>query len=73
MADITIYKPSTVTVQVIDGTPPDLTPLQAQLDAANQTIATLNAKITAARAKAQADKDADNASVAGQGVLDALA
>jgi class 3 adenylate cyclase len=35
-------------------------------------IAALQAKISAAKAAAQADKDADNASVAGQGVLDAL-
>jgi hypothetical protein len=41
--------------------------------AKDQTISTLNAKIAAAKIQAQADKDADNASVAGQGVLDALA
>lgn len=57
-----------------------LAALQAQLDAANATITQLNAdksamqvKIDAAKAAAQADKDADAANVAGQGVLDALA
>lgn len=42
----------------------------AQLQADN---AALRAKIDAAIAQAQADKDADAANVAGQGVLDALA
>lgn len=52
---------------------PDTNPLQAQLDAALVENAALRAKIDAARAAAQADKDADAANVAGQGVLDALA
>ena len=48
MADVTIYKPANVTVQVVDGNPPvDLT---AELAAANATIAVLQAKITAAQA-----------------------
>lgn len=49
------------------------TDLQTKLDAANATIATLQGKIEAAKSAAQADKDADAANVAGQGVLDALA
>lgn len=80
MADVTIYKPATVSVQVVDGSPPDLSVLTAQvatlttqLATANATIAAMQAKITSAIAKAQADKDADAANVAGQGVLDALA
>jgi hypothetical protein len=59
---------------------PDVNPLQAQLDAANAMVLSLQgeknalqAKIDAAKAAAQADKDADAANVAGQGVLDALA
>lgn len=52
---------------------PDVNPLQAQLDAALAENTALKAKIDAARAAAQADKDADAAAVAGQGVLDALA
>ena len=71
MADITIYKDPSVTVEVIDGVPPadqsaEIAALQAQLDAAT-------AKITAARAAAQAAKDADAVTVDGQAVLDALA
>lgn len=52
---------------------PNVNPLQAQLDAVLAANAGLQAKIDAARAAAQADKDADAAAVAGQGVLDALA
>lgn len=63
------YDPSKVTVNLVTGG----NPLQAQLDTANTTIATLTAKINAAKAAAQADNDADKANVAGQGVLDALA
>lgn len=71
MADITIYKPATVTVSVIDGDPPvDQT---AQITALTQQVAALQAKIDAAKVAAQADKDADNANIAGQGVLNALA
>jgi hypothetical protein len=54
--------------------------LQTQLTAANASVtgltsdkAALQAKIDAAKTAAQADKDADAANVAGQGVLDALA
>lgn len=71
MADITIYKPSTLTVQVLEGEPPaDQSVLIAQLQADN---ATLQAKIDAARTAAQAAKDRDAATVDGQAVLDALA
>lgn len=78
MADVTIYKPATVTVQVIDGDPPvdqsqQVADLTAQLAAANATITTLQGKIAAAVAAAQAAKDADAAVVDGQSVLDALA
>ena len=64
--------------QIIDGQPPVdqsalVAQLQADLAAANADKAGLQAKIDAAKAAAQADKDADNANVAGQGVLDALA
>ncbi len=84
MATVTIYDPSNQ-VQVINGNPPvDQSALVAQLQSdlaeANESLATANAdkaalqtKIDAAKAAAQADKDADNANVAGQGVLDALA
>lgn len=70
MADITIYKDAAVTVEVIDGVPPAdqsaaIAALQAQVDA-------LTAKIVAARAAAQASKDADALTVEGQAVLDAL-
>lgn len=70
MADITIYKDASVTVEVIDGVPPAdqsaaIAALQAQVDA-------LTAKIVAARAAAQASKDADALTVEGQAVLDAL-
>ena len=70
MADITIYKDASVTVEVLDGVPPAdqsaaIAALQAQVDA-------LTAKIVAARAAAQASKDADALTVEGQAVLDAL-
>jgi hypothetical protein len=51
----------------------DKAALQVQLDAANTSVSSLNAKITAAKNAAQSDKDADAANAAGQGVLDALA
>lgn len=71
MADITIYKPAALTLNVIDGEPPaDQSALVAQLQADN---ATLQAKIDAARTAAQAAKDRDAANVEGQAVLDALA
>jgi hypothetical protein len=48
MADITIYKPAAVTVEVVDGVPPvDQTALVAQLQA---QVAALQAKIDAATA-----------------------
>ena len=71
MADITIYKPAALTIDVIEGEPPaDQSALIAQLQADN---AALTAKIDAARAAAQAAKDRDAANVDGQAVLDALA
>lgn len=71
MADITIYKPAGLTLNVIEGEPPaDQSVLIAQLQADN---ATLQAKIDAARVAAQAAKDRDAANVEGQAVLDALA
>lgn len=42
-------------------------------DAAQGQVTALQSKINAAKVKAQADKDADAANTAGQGVLDALA
>lgn len=51
----------------------DKATLQSNLDAANASVSSLQAKIDAAKTAAQADKDADAANVAGQGVLDALA
>lgn len=78
MADITIYKPAAETVVVIDGDPPTdqsaiIAQLTAERDAAIAERDALQAKINAAVTAAQADKDADAANVAGQGVLDALA
>ena len=85
MADITIYKPVGLEVVVIDGQPPvDQSALVAQLqnDLAAMTVArdaaaaerdALAAKIAAAIAAAQAEKAADEATTAGQAVLDALA
>jgi hypothetical protein len=52
---------------------PDVNPLQATVDALTAENNALKAKIDAARAAAQADKDADAANVSGQGVLEALA
>jgi multidrug resistance efflux pump len=74
---ITIFKPSDVQVTVIDGDPPvdqsaTVAQLQADLAAANAANATLQSRIDAARAAAQAAKDRDAASVEGQDVLDAL-
>lgn len=85
MAQITIYHDSDVTVNVVEGIPPadqsaliaqlqaDLAVMTAERDALQSQVITLQGKIDAAKAAAQADKDADNANVAGQGVLDALA
>jgi hypothetical protein len=64
MADITIFKPAALTIDIIEGVPPtDQSALVAQLQG----------KIDAARTAAQAAKDADAATVDGQAVLDALA
>ena len=71
MADITIYKPAGLTVNVVDGDPP--TDQSAEIAALTAANAALQAKIDAARAAAQAAKDADAANVEGQAVLDALA
>ena len=51
----------------------DKAQLQSSLDTANATVTALQGKIAAAKTAAQADKDADDAREAGQGVLDALA
>jgi multidrug resistance efflux pump len=74
---ITIFKPADVQVTVIDGDPPvdqsaQVAALQADLAAANAANATLQSRIDAARAAAQAAKDRDAANVEGQDVLDAL-
>lgn len=71
MADITIYKDPSLTVEVIDGPPP--ADQSAQIAALQAEIDTLSAKILAGRAAAQAAKDADAATIDGQAVLDALA
>ena len=48
MADVTVYKPANVTVQVVDGNPPvDQSALVASLQA---QVAALQAKIDAAKA-----------------------
>ena len=80
MAQVTIYHDADVTVNVVDGAPPDTAALQAQLDAANAQIAQLQADNVALRdfanlaiADAQARKDADAGKVEGQDVLDAAA
>lgn len=62
---------------LINGNPPVdqsalVTQLTSDLATANGTITTLQGKIAAALTAAQADKAADAANVAGQGVLDAL-
>jgi uncharacterized membrane protein len=70
-ADVTIYRdPAQVNVIVVNGVPP--TDQSAQVATLTAALATANAKIAAARTAAQADKDADDAREAGQGVLDAL-
>lgn len=85
MAQITIHKDLDVEIVIVDGPAPvdqsaQVSSLQAQVNSlqlalsqANADKAALQSKINNARAAAQADKDADNANVAGQGVLDALA
>ncbi len=75
---VVIYVPEGVECEVKEGSPPvdqsaevaALTQQVADLTTAN---AALQSKIDAAKAAAEADKAADAASVAGQGVLDALA
>ncbi len=81
MAQVTIYDPNGL-CQIINGEPPvDQSALVAQLQAANaqlaQDLATrtaerdaLQVKWNAALADAQARKDADNAKVEGQNLLD---
>ncbi len=71
MADITIYKPAGMTVDIKEGDPP--VDQSAQVAALTQQVADLTAKIDAARTAAQAAKDADAARVECQAVLDALA
>jgi hypothetical protein len=56
MAQVTIFKPAEITVQVIDGNPPvdqsaELEALQAQLATVTAERAALQAKIDASRAK----------------------
>lgn len=78
VADVSVYALAGVEVDVIAGLPPlDQTELVASLtlqvvDLTKANTA-LQAKIDAARAAAQSDKDADAASASGQAVLDALA
>jgi uncharacterized protein YlxW (UPF0749 family) len=62
MADITVFKPASLTVQVVDGVPPvdqsaqvamlqaQVASLQAQVASLQSQVATLNAKIAAAQA-----------------------
>jgi predicted secreted protein len=85
MADVTIYKPATLTISVIDGNPPAdqsalVASLQGQVATLTASLATATtardaalAKVAIARADAQARKDADAAKVDGQALLDALA
>ena len=58
MADVTIYKPSTLTVNIVDGDPPvdqsaTVAQLTTDLATANATISKLQAKIAAAAADLQ--------------------
>jgi len=71
MADITIYKPAALTIDVVEGTPP--ADQSAEIAALQAQVGTLTAKIDAARVAAQAAKDRDAENVEGQAVLDALA
>lgn len=71
MASITIYKPADMTVDIKEGEPP--ADQSAEIAALRDQVASLQAKIDAARAAAQAAKDRDAANVEGQAVLDALA
>jgi outer membrane murein-binding lipoprotein Lpp len=78
MAQITIYHDADVTVNIVDGAPPAdqsalVAQLQSDLSAMTAEMDQLQTKIDNAKASAQADKDADAANAAGQGVLDALA
>ncbi len=55
MADVTIYKPAGVTVNVIDGDPPvdqsaEVAALTTQVATLTAEVATLQGKITAAQA-----------------------
>lgn len=73
MADVSIDIRSGLSYEIkVDGQVP-VDPRDAQIAALTTERDALAAKVAAARAAAQADKDADAANVAGQGVLDALA
>ena len=71
MADITIYKPAGLVIDIIEGAPP--ADQSAEIAALQAQVAALTAKIDAARVAAQAAKDRDAENVEGQAVLDALA
>lgn len=78
MADITLWKPANVTVEVKDGTPPvdqsaQVTQLTADLQAANDKLTTYKTFADGVKTRAQARKDADTAKVEGQDDLDAAA
>lgn len=70
MSNMTIFKDADINLTVVDGVPPvDQTALVATLQG---QVASLQAKIDAARLAAQATKDRDAARVEGQDILDAL-
>lgn len=85
MADITVFKSASISVQVIDGVPPidqgaEVAILTAQVATLTTSLATMTAdrdaqaaKVALAIADAQARKSADAAKVEGQDLLDALA
>lgn len=69
MADVTIYKPANVTVDVVDGLPP--TDQSAQVAQLTADLATYKTFAQGVKERAQARKDADAAKVDGQDDLDA--
>lgn len=76
MADITIYKPPGLVVDVIDGDPPadqsaQIAQLTADLAAANATIGQFKTFRDAVVADANVRKSADAATVEGQNLIDA--
>lgn len=78
MAQVTVYADPGIVVDVVSGSPPadqsaEVVALQKQVDDLTAANAALQTKIDNAKAAAEAEKAADAASVAGQGVLDALA